>query len=64
MIAKVIEDKKWEYKVVEWSNDLSDLNASGQEGWELVCRIPKYSYIKDKDIIYFVMKRSYTEKEI
>lgn len=61
MIAKVIEDKKWEYKKVE---NFEDLDAYGLEGWELVCHIPEYSYTKGKNVYYFIMKRSYIEKEI
>lgn len=61
MIAKVIEDKKWEYKAVE---NFNDLNAYGMEGWELVCQVSEYSYSKGENVYHFVMKRSYIEKDI
>jgi hypothetical protein len=65
MIVKVIEDKKWEYKTVKWSEDWSkNLNTYGLEGWELVGFIPEYSYAKSSNAYSFIMKRSYMEKDI
>ena len=51
--------KKWEYKVLETSPDLTrfeELNKLGKEGWELVAAIPK-TEIGITDSILFILKR-------
>ena len=59
----MIEDKKWEYLKVETSH-FEDLDGYGYDGWELVCTTTEYSYPHNKEVNFFVLKRSYTEKII
>ncbi len=63
MIAKMIEDKKWEYLKVGASH-FEDLDGYGYDGWELVCMSKEFTYPNNTPVYYFILKRSYTEKII
>ena len=62
MIYKIIEDKKWEYKVVKIKyydlvHNQMDIICEGYEGWEA------YAVQKiDVDKYLIFLKRSYVEK--
>lgn len=59
MLAKVVEDKKWEYKKVYKFEELEDYGA---QGWELVCSAIVTEHWQE--VQCFILKRSYIEKEI